>query len=267
MPLAGLMILTLVLALFWYASKVLFAKPPAPIEERPKLAGLTEKQAKDKARRVARKESAIDQALTMTDVPYIVADIETTGLSSRDHDILEMAAALVSPQGRILAEFSTLVRTGQRVPSEITQLTGITTRDLEAHGKSLGTALKSYLGFIGNHPVFFHKASFDKGFIQEAIRRTQPVGTAQKNGYTFEAGVYDSLPIVRNAWPHLPNHKLASLARMVGALEASHRALADVRALVAVMSAAKHQIRLNRKRQVAPEAQVPSMGAAVGISR
>lgn len=249
MLILGLTVLVLVMTLLWHASKALFSLPegskPKPAKTKPKA--LTPKQLADKARRVARKEAAIFEALSMMDQPFVVADIETTGLCRRDHDIIEMAAVLVNQCGQVMAEFSTLVQTGGRVPWEITELTGITTKDLKTTGKPLGAALTSFLGFIGDYPVFFHNASFDKGFIQEAVRRTQPKETAQLGGYKFEEGIFDSLPIARHAWPNLPNHKLSSLAGMVKAPAATHRALADVKALVSVLVAAKVQIQASRR--------------------
>jgi DNA polymerase III subunit epsilon len=171
-----------------------------------------------------------EAAWAATQVPFVVADLETTGLNADTAEILELAAVLVEPDGSVTAEFSILVKTQQPVPAEITRLTGITQADLDISGKPLSSALAAFLAHIGDHPVFFHNAPFDKGFLTAACTKTN---------MAFKNAVFDTLLLARRAWPSLGTYKLDVLARHVGVATSTHRALGDARATLAVLIAAR----------------------------
>ena len=165
-----------------------------------------------------------------TQAPFVVADLETTGLSPDSSEILEFAAVLVEPNGTVVREFAMLVKVQQPVPPEITRLTGITQAEVDAAGSPLEHAYPAFTDFVGRCPVFFHNAPFDLGFISRAAARA---------GGKFETPVHDTLPLAREAWPELPDHKLSTLARHVGHAEPQHRALGDAKATLAVLLAAR----------------------------
>ena len=173
------------------------------------------------------------------DAPYVVADLETTGLDSRISQILEIAALKVEASGVVTSSFARLVRTGMAVPAAITNLTGITQADIEHDGQPLCDVLKAFLGYIGSRPVFFHNASFDERFIKAALRRTARVN---REKLTFTNTVYDSLSIAQYAWPALSSYKLGYLAKRIGVPTPSHRALSDARATLAVLLSAKQRL-------------------------
>ena len=170
----------------------------------------------------------IDEAATK--VPFVVADLETTGLSADSAEILEFGALLVEPGGKVVREFAMLVKARQPVPPEITRLTGITQSEVEADGLPIEHAYSAFASFIGECPVFFHNAPFDLGFIARASARV---------GVKFKNPVHDTLPLARATWPALLDHKLGTLARHVGHDEPRHRALADAKAALAVLLAAQ----------------------------
>ena len=161
---------------------------------------------------------------------FVVADLETTGLSRTQAEVLEFAAVKVDPTGKVLAEFSTLVRVQGAVPAAITELTGITKAMAHAKGQALPQGMQAFLQFIGDCPVFFHNAPFDQGFLEQAQQCT---------ALAFTNPVHDTLALARSTWPRLRSHKLSALAQFVGAPLPSHRALADVRATLAVLLAAR----------------------------
>ena len=173
------------------------------------------------------------------DTPYVVADLETTGLNSRTGQILEIAALKVEASGVATSSFARLIRTGTAIPAVITKLTGITQADIEHNGQPLYDVLKAFLIYIGARPVFFHNAPFDQGFIEAALKRT---ARANRETLTFTNTVYDSLEIARYAWPALSSYKLGYLAKRIGAPMPAHRALADARATLAVLLAAKRTL-------------------------
>lgn len=237
----GFIVVSVTLILFWVASK-LSAKKSLRDSEKGSTRQQSPARAKAKAHRVAKKNNAAADALDATENTFIVADLETTGLNRVDDDIIEIAAARVSPNGRIIAEFSTLIRIKGRIPPKITDLTGITNKDCLEKGKPLVVAMHEFSTFAGKAPVFFHNASFDKSFLASAGDRT---GIFMKNE------VFDTLAIARAVWPELPTHKLSALAKWLGLSAPSHRALADVRATVGVLMAAKNTA-IGKLRKVAP---------------
>lgn len=75
---------------------------------------------------LAERAKVLDQAWAATHQPFVVADLETTGLNPETDEVIEFAAILVTPKGHITGEFSTLVRPSRLVPAATTRLTGIT---------------------------------------------------------------------------------------------------------------------------------------------
>ncbi len=182
---------------------------------------------------LAELDAVLDAAWAATGQPFVVADLETTGLNAQTDEVLEFAAVQVEPDGSVSGEFSVLVRVSARVPAEITRLTGITQDVIDSEGRPLSEAMKAFAVFVGRRPVFFHNAPFDRGFIKKA-------GSLAK--VKFANPIHDTLPLARQAWPSLGTYKLAVLAEHVGASTPTHRALADANAALAVLLAARKKV-------------------------
>jgi DNA polymerase-3 subunit epsilon len=185
-----------------------------------------------RAERLTEQSTGVADAWAATNQPFVVADLETTGLNAVTDEILEFAAVIVDPGGTVTAEFSVLVQAKQPVPAAITRLTGITQADVDDKGVPLAAAFAQFLAFIGGRPLFFHNAPFDIGFLKQAT-----VLTKKK----FASTVHDTLPMARAAWPALGSYRLSVLAEHVGAAASSHRGLADVKATLSVLLAARLQ--------------------------
>ncbi len=177
--------------------------------------------------------AGVAEALQALRGPFIVADLETTGLSTSSCEILEFAAVRVGDAGVLEREYTQVVRTRGPVPSFITRLTGITQAEVDRHGVPVMQAFSAFLEFVEDLPVFFHNASFDRRFLGAA---------ADQTGLPFPNPTHCTLALARRAWPELPSHKLEILARHVGASNPTHRALADVRTTVAVALAASSRL-------------------------
>lgn len=151
----------------------------------------------------------------------VVLDTETTGLSHRENELIEIAAARL--RGReIVDRFDTFVKPSGLIPAEITELTSITNVDV-AHAPSAEGAVAALTKFVGGAPVIAHNAAFDRGFIE-----------AVSGGSEVSDIWIDSLALSRIALPRLSSHKLASMAELFGCASVSHRANADVEALCGV---------------------------------
>jgi DNA polymerase-3 subunit epsilon len=179
-----------------------------------------EERNASRAAQLADLASTLAAAWVATNETFVVADLETTGLSAETDEIIELAAVRVSPAGSILAEFSVLVRPAKPIPAVITKLTGITQPDVDRDGQTLAQAMKAFLAFVESHPVYFHNAPFDAGFLKKASAATR---------LKFANPVHDTLPMARQAWPSLGTYKLAVLAQHIGAPVPTHRGLADVK--------------------------------------
>jgi DNA polymerase-3 subunit epsilon len=182
---------------------------------------------------LAERAKVLDQAWAATHQPFVVADLETTGLNPETDEVIEFAAILVTPKGHITGEFSTLVRPSRLVPAATTRLTGITQAVIDRKGRYPNDAIKEFVQFVGTHPVFFHNAPFDEGFIKKA---------ATHANVKWINPVHDTLPLARQAWPSLDSYKLAMLAEHVGAKVPKHRALEDAKATLAVLLAARQTV-------------------------
>ena len=101
----------------------------------------------------------------MFDSDIIVIDFETTGLSPAAGDRATEIAALRVRDGRVINEYVSLINAGVRVPSFITQHTGITQRmvDTAPDAKRVFRQLEE---FIGGGTIAAHRASFDLSFLE-----------------------------------------------------------------------------------------------------
>ncbi len=154
-----------------------------------------------------------------TDV--VVLDTETTGLSHKECELIEICAAKLSGGGEV-ARFHSFVNPSRPIPAEIKALTGI--RDLDVAGAPSPKEAVAALGeFVGGFPVIAHNASFDRTFIESV-----PGGAAV-------SGIWiDSLALSRIALPRLSTHRLADLAALFGCDSVTHRADDDVDALAGI---------------------------------
>ncbi|MBW2281784.1 MAG: 3'-5' exonuclease [Deltaproteobacteria bacterium] len=149
-----------------------------------------------------------------------VVDLETTGLSTDDHLILEIGL-VVQCGGRVVRRFSTLVDVPAPIPRSIVALTGISRRDLEgAPGEE--AALRAFAEVVrseGVQALVAHNAPFDRRFLERAWAR-----------YPLAMDLPPFLCSLRLArrWIRAPRHGLDALVAQLGIRgQARHRALGD----------------------------------------
>jgi len=165
----------------------------------------------------------------LRDVTFCVVDLETTGGSPADGDMITEIGAVKVRGGEVLGEFQTLVDPHTSIPAFIAVLTGITNQ-MVAGAPSIGAALPSFLEFAAGSVLVAHNARFDVGFLRHFARELDLVWP------DFE--VLDTVKLARHVVTRdeAPNHKLSSLARVFRASTTpNHRALADARATVDVL--------------------------------
>ena len=148
----------------------------------------------------------------------VVLDTETTGLSFKTSELIEIAAARISGR-EIVDRYQTFVRPHHAIPKEITDLTGISNEDV-AEAPRARQAVTELSRFVGGMPVLAHNATFDRHFVESTAGAPEVSETW-----------IDTLALSRMALPRLSSHSLAQMAEAFGCNSVAHRAMADVEAL------------------------------------
>lgn len=151
----------------------------------------------------------------------VVLDTETTGLNPSSCSLLEIAAIRMRG-GETIGTFQTFVDPGHAIPSEITELTGITQADI-AGAPTPREAVEALAEFAGNCNLVAHNASFDQQFIMR-----------QANPGELPGQWIDTLSLSQIVLPRLKSHRLLDLAAAFGLSTPTHRAMDDTVALGAL---------------------------------
>jgi DNA polymerase-3 subunit epsilon len=129
-------------------------------------------------------------------------------------------AALRIAEGRIVERYVSLVNCGVRVPSFITQLTGITQAMVDG-APPADEVVPALIDFIGTDVLAAHNASFDEKFLKA---EGALLGHACRH-----ADLVCSLKLSRRVFPGMASYKLGQLSRALGIVFKgdAHRAEAD----------------------------------------
>ncbi|MBQ4085513.1 MAG: PolC-type DNA polymerase III [Clostridia bacterium] len=157
---------------------------------------------------------------SLRSTPFVVLDVETTGLSTTGDEITELGAVRFE-NGVEVAEFNTLVNPGKAIPAKVVELTGITdnmVRDMPR----IEEVIPKFAKFCEGAVLCAHNAPFDMAFVGRAFK---------KAGLEFEHPQLDTLPLFRNVYPNLKSHKLGNVCKHLKVvLNNAHRASNDARA-------------------------------------
>lgn len=146
---------------------------------------------------------------------FVAIDVETTGLSPFYNELIEVSA--IKYQGtKKIDTFTTLIKPKESIPYRITAITGITNQMVQ-NAPKVEQVMPKLIEFVGHSPIVAHNASFDYKFIQNY----------SDHGFSKNQ-VIDTVPIGRQLYPELENHKLGTIARHIGITEDGfHRAEFD----------------------------------------
>lgn len=168
----------------------------------------------------------------------IFFDTETTGLKPVDEDqMIELAAIAIDRDGneKEMDKFIQLYKY-QELPENISKLTGILDLTLAAEGVEENEAVKQFWGMAdGKTLLIAHNAQFDLLFLAMACHRIRQEGDEDPMRLFNEADYLDTLTIYRDR--HIYPHKLENaigVYGLQGAVENSHRAIDDTKALYEV---------------------------------
>jgi DNA polymerase-3 subunit epsilon len=169
-----------------------------------------------------------DLGTPLSEVTFVVVDLETTGGSPVDAGITEIGAVKVRG-GEVVGEFQTLVQPGVPVPAFIAVLTGITDAML-VDAPRLGAAVPAFLEFAAGSVLVAHNAPYDVSFLKGACVK---LGRAFPDHVVVDTARLARAVLLRD---EVPNCKLSTLAvHFRSGTTPDHRALSDARATVDVL--------------------------------
>ncbi|HYD09471.1 MAG TPA: exonuclease domain-containing protein, partial [Acidimicrobiales bacterium] len=163
-----------------------------------------------------------DLGTPLSEVTFVVVDLETTGGSPQDDRITEIGAVKLRG-GECLGTFQTLVNPGLPIPPAITMLTGIT-QSMVVPAPRIEEVLPTFLDFVGTRTdtvIVGHNIRFDLAFLDAALRRAGEARLSQPS--------VDTCGLARRlVAEEVPNCKLGTLAqRFRLSHKPTHRALDD----------------------------------------
>jgi len=170
--------------------------------------------------------------------PYVVFDVETTGLNAAENTIIEIAAVKMKGT-EIIDKWTELIDPGHPIGAKTTEITGITT-EMVAGKPTIDVVLPQFKEFAGDAILVAHNAEFDQGFINACALR---IGMG-----TWKNPFLDTLPLARMLYPGMRNYRLGTIAKKLNVeLINAHRALDDTVALAQVF---QHMLKEVREKEI-----------------
>lgn len=160
--------------------------------------------------------------LNLYEDEYVVVDLETTGLDpNQGCEIIEIGVTEIKG-GKIVRNYSRLIRPEGIIPTKITQITSITNEMVDGE-LSIEDVLPKFRKYIGNRTIIAHNAKFDVGFLNYYlnIQGLEPI-----NKFICTIELLKSNKNYRGK-----NKKLSTACEYYGiSNEAAHRAYSDTMA-------------------------------------
>lgn len=147
---------------------------------------------------------------------FVVIDLETSGLDPHGDRIIEVGAIKFS-EGKIVGEFSSLIKYEGELSQGTIDKTGIKIEDLK-DGLEEKVGLKMFKDFISDWTIVAHNALFELKFLETHYQRL--FNESIKNDFI------DTLTICRKKYVY--PHKLEDMCEMFDIWpDVKHRALSD----------------------------------------
>ncbi|KMQ98345.1 dna polymerase iii subunit alpha [Lasius niger] len=163
----------------------------------------------------------------LNDLEYLVFDLETTGLSTNYHEIIEFGYVVVK-NGTVIEQNTILIKPITPVSTHITELTNIT-NEMLVDKLSLKDEINNIKAIIANRVLVAHNANFDIGFLKAAFKKF--------DFPTLDNPVIDTLQLARVLKPELKYYRLGLVCRAFSVKydnKTAHRADYDANVLAQV---------------------------------
>ncbi len=156
------------------------------------------------------------------EMPVVVLDVETTGLSPRIHEVIEIGAVKLV-NGALAEQFHKMVKPTQKISQTTLNITGIRPEEV-ADAPEFAEVFREFFQFADGAVLVAHNARFDMGYLSQAYSRLFP-------GKPWPFPVLDTLALARVRLPGLKAYGLGPLTNHLKIpLSQHHRALADAEA-------------------------------------
>lgn len=172
----------------------------------------------DISEHLANKQQA---STNLSDLCFVIFDTETTGLSTKADDVIQIGAVRILSGQQINGEvFDTYVDPKRLIPTASTKIHGIT--DAMVKGAPLFTqAAKKFHAFSNNAILVAHNAPFDLAFFKREESKT---------GLTFDHPVLDTVLLSAAIYGQSATHTLDAIAERLNITieeKVRHTALGD----------------------------------------
>ncbi len=155
----------------------------------------------------------------LKDIPFVVFDTETTGLSLTSR-IVEIGAIKIV-RGKVVDEFCSLVNPGISIPDKVISIHGITD-EMVTNAPQIESVLDTFSRFLDNSILVAHNAVFDLRMLALHLERARRP--------FFLNPTIDTHTLARKYFPELKKYNLPFLIEHWGSpYQGCHRALADAK--------------------------------------
>ncbi len=150
--------------------------------------------------------------------PFVVLDLETSGVDPKKDDIIEVAMIRYE-NGKEVERYDELIKTGVPLSKIITLITGITDKELNENGLEKKEVYKEIARILKGAYLVCHNTAFDHGFLWA-------------KGIKLDIlGLMDTIPLAQILYPQAASYSLESLTVDLGIEHVhKHRAMGDVEA-------------------------------------
>lgn len=147
-------------------------------------------------------------SIKIVDSSYVIFDLETTGLSPKTEQIIEIAARKVNFNGELLGEFHGYVNLYKvnEISDFIKNLTKINADVLAQKGEDITDVMDNFLEFCDQSVLVAQNKKFDIGFLMEYF--------LEERGQVFSQICVDTIDFAKAMYPGQPSYKLQSLCEM-----------------------------------------------------
>lgn len=150
------------------------------------------------------------------DSPFVVFDIESTGLDKNSCKVIEIGAVKVQ-NGKIIDRWSTFVNPNTKIPKKITEITSITD-SMVTGAKTFDEQIDDFIKFCDGCVMVAHNANFDMGFMKKE---------SENCGREFNFPYLDTMMLARCMYKSLSNHRLDTLCKHLNVINAHHHRAVD----------------------------------------
>ncbi len=160
---------------------------------------------------------------------FAFVDVETTGVSASQDRVLEVGILRVE-NGEVVGKMNTLIDPDVFIPSDITNITGITDDDI-LNAPHFSAVVEEVEALLKDAVFVAHNARFDYAFLKHEFRRL---------GLPFNYKTLDTVKFSRKLFPLLPRHNLDAIIALLNTkIEHRHRAYDDAYVLFELLNYAE----------------------------